>query len=229
MIKGYVGTYGSGKTLQLVRDAQFYFKRDFRVISNVPLWGFDSKGKKKMADFLYTEEIQEFLSGKLFQEKPTLLVVDEASALFDSYKFKQIPDEIFDVLKQSRKLKLDIFYTSQRHKDIATRIRDNSEIIYICENHFRHTPFHVYSALGVQPFYFNDNAKSVELKQYILKRKIDFGFNLSRYYKFYSTDFIVTGINAYKKFSEYLGNPRLITPDDIITLAKSHIEIRPPL
>lgn len=229
MIKGFVGTYGSGKTLWLAKQAQWYFKRDLPVWSNMPIWGYDSKGKKKSAKFIHTDDVFDILNGTLFQEKLTLLIIDEASNLFDSYKFREIPGEVFDILKQSRKLKLDIFYTSQRHTDIATRVRDNSEIIYLCSQHFKKTPLRIYSAMGVQPFYFNDNAKSVEIKQYIKVRRLLPAFLMRRYFKFYMTEFIVTSKTAYERFSDYLGDPTKLTPEDIIASSKKFVENSPPL
>jgi len=229
MIKGFVGTYGSGKTLWLSRQAQWYFNRDLPVISNIPMWGYNKKREKVMAKFVTNDDIYDMLSGTLFQEKLTLLVIDEASGLFDSYKFKSIPSEIFDVLKQSRKIKLDIYYTSQRHKDVATRIRDNSEIIYLCQQYFQNTPFRAYTALGVQPFYFNDNAKSVEVKQYIIKRRVALHYFMKKYFKHYMTEFIVTSNENYKRFEEYLGNPYNITAEEISNFSKNFQEIRAPL
>lgn len=229
MIKGFVGTYGSGKTLWLASQAQWYFKRDLPVWSNMPIWGYNSKGQKQSAKFIHTDDIFGILNGTLFQDKQTLLIIDEASNLFDSYKFRDIPTEIFDILKQSRKIKLDIFYTSQRHQDIATRIRDNSEIIYLCSQHLKRTPLRLYSAMGVQPFYFNDNAKSVDIKQYIKVRRLSFAFMMRKNFKYYMTEFIVTSKSAYQRFADYLGDPTKLSPDDIILSSKKFVEVSPPL
>jgi len=161
MIKGFVGTYGSGKSLWLTRHAQWYFKRDLPVISNMPIWGYNSKREKVMSKFIYNDDIYDFLTKQLFQKKLTLLIVDEASAIFDSYNFKKLPPEVFEMLKQSRKIKLDIMYTSQRHQDIMTRLRDNSQVIYICKPilpYFKITKF--YMSIAVEPYYFSDEAKS---------------------------------------------------------------------
>lgn len=234
MIKGYIGTYGSGKTLQMVRDAQWFFNKGYRVISNFPLWGYKKKGLFKkpevvQAEYLYSEDVLTFLQEYTPGDRNTLLLVDEASNIFDSYKFKQIPTELFAILKQQRKIKLDLFYTSQRHTDIATRVRDNSEAIYICEKWFKNTFFTLFSAMAVKPFYFNDNAKSTDLKRYTIKRRINFAFTLKNFYKFYSTDFVVTSKLSFSKFASFLGDPENMKPSDIQQLASQHLDISPPI
>lgn len=227
MIKGFVGTYGTGKTLWLTNQAQWYFSRGYRVISNMPIWGY-YKRQKVMAEFIYNDQIFDFLKGTLFQEKQTLLIVDEASGIFDSYKFKTIPQEVFDMLKQSRKIKLDIYYTSQRHQDIATRVRDNSSIIYICDQ-IRLPFLRIYRATGVDPYYFQDKAQSGLVKYYIKKRRLAFAFNMKKYYKHYSTEFVITTKDIFLRYEKYLDDPEKITPEKIIDKASRYKEVVPPL
>lgn len=234
MIKGYVGTYGSGKTLQMVKDAQWFFNQGYRVIANFPLWGYKKRGlfkkpKRIQAEYLYSEDALDFLQNYKPGKNNTLLLIDEASNIFDSYKFKSIPTELFDILKQQRKIKLDLFYTSQRHTDIATRVRDNSEAIYICEKWFKNTPFTLFSAMAVKPFYFNDNAKSTEIKKYVIKRRVSFSRSLSKYFKFYNTDFVVTSRKSFSKFKSIIGDPEKLTIDDIIEFSKTHKDVSPPI
>lgn len=227
MIKGYIGIYGSGKTLWLTKDAQWFFKNDLPVISNTPIWGYNSKGKKVAAKFIWNEDIYDFLTNSLFQEKPTLLIIDEANNVFDSYNYKNIPNEVWDMLKQSRKIRLHIYYTSQRHQDIATRVRENTSIIYLCDTFFWKK---LYRSVGVSPFYFQDKAKSVMLKQYILKRRITLKMFIKKYFKHYMTQFVVTTKQSYKKFQQKLGgDPETITPDEIEAISKLVDEIDPPL
>lgn len=229
MIKGFVGTYGSGKTLWLASQAQWYFKHDLPVYSNMPIWGLNSHREPVLANYISNDSLVPFLNGSLFQDKLTLLIIDEASSSFDSYQYKKVAPETWDVLKQSRKLKLDIFYTSQRHQDIATRIRDNSEIIYLCSQHLRGTPFRLFSAMGVQPYYFNDNAKSVDIKQYIKVRRIAPHFLMKKYFKHYMTEFIVTNDKTYERFRDYLGDPSSISIDDIKKSSSLYSDIVSPL
>lgn len=227
MIKGYVGIYGSGKTLWLTKDAQWFFKNDLPVISNTPMWGYNSKGKKVTAKYIWNDQIHSFLANAIFQEKPTLLVIDEANNVFDSYNYKKIPTEVWDMLKQSRKVKLHIYYTSQRHQDIATRVRENSSVIYLCDkvlfNWF-------YRSIGVSPFYFQDQAKSTEVKQYIMKRRVMPYAFMAYYFRHYMTQFVVTSKQNYIKFAEKLGgDPETISPEQIEALSKQVQEVEPPI
>jgi len=227
MIKGYVGVYGSGKTLWLAKDAQWFFKRDLPVISNTPIWGYNSKGKKVTAKYIWNDQIHSLLADTLFQDKPTLLIIDEASNVFDSYNYKRIPIEVWDMLKQSRKVKLHIYYTSQRHADIATRIRENTSVIYMCDTLLWKN---IYRATGVSPFYFQDKAKSNEVKQYILKRRFAFKFSMAGVFKHYMTQFVVTSKETYKRFADKLGgDPETITPESIEALSKQVNEVEPPV
>ena len=191
MIKGYVGTYGSGKTLWLTKDSQWFFSRGYKVFSNTPIWGYYKK-KKVQSEFIFNDDIPSFLTSLSWGSQPILLIVDEASDVFNSYDYKSIPKEIYNALKQSRKFGVHLFYTSQRHTDVVTRLRDNASIIYNCDTMFRFAKaLKLYRAIGVHPNYFNDNAKSKEIKQYIKKRRFSFHFVIKKFFSFYMTQFVV--------------------------------------
>jgi hypothetical protein len=229
MIKGYVGTYGSGKTLWLTKDALWFFKNGYKVYSNTPIWGFYKK-KPIMSTFIYNDDIPTFLTSLSWGNDPILIIVDEASDVFNSYDYKAIPKEIYNALKQSRKFGVHLFYTSQRHQDVVTRLRENASIIYQCDTLLRFAGnLKIYRALGLNQNYFTDNAKSKQIKSYIKKRKFAFHFSIKKFFSHYMTQFVVGDKQFYAYFKNLIGDPDKYTINDIIDNSKLHKDIEPPL
>jgi hypothetical protein len=231
MIKAFVGDIGSGKTLFLVRDAQWFFQKGYTVYSNMPMWGNKKVGKdtvKIASTYLYPDEFMDKIKEAVRQKAPTLFVIDEATLVLSAYKWKGTDQDLLMFISQSRKFNIHIFYTSQRFRDVIVPLRENATVIVDCKKWFN-APFYFFMGLIVDKAYFLDSAKSVDKKQYIRGRKWGFPFAMKEMYQHYISHFVVMTKALQQEFESALGNPDKLTPEDIIAESKKHIDIQPPI
>ena len=228
MIKGYVGEIGSGKTLMMVKDSQWFFKKDYKVYSNMPMWGLNSKKERVMSEYLYPDQFMNEVKTAFRQEEPTLFVIDEATLVLSAYDWKRTDKELLMFISQSRKFNIHIFYTSQRYKDVIVPLRENVTAIVECKKWFK-KPFYFFMGLIVDKNYFLDKAKSTEKRKYIKGRKWGWPFKMKKWYKHYISHFIVLTENLAEEFKDTIITPDKLSVDYIIEESKAHIDIRPPL
>jgi len=182
MIRAYIGLLGEGKTLAMVMDACKIMKRGKRVISNVPMKFKSGIFKKK-----YYES--ENYTGKEFENailkaENCLVCIDEASIVFPSYFWQNIPGEFLMKWAQSRKYAVDIFYTTQRFTHSVKRLRDITNEVVKCKK-----SNDMYSFIHYDPEYFEGRMiPSLEIeKKFIIKRRIIMPWTAIRHYKYYDT------------------------------------------
>ena len=146
MIRAYVGLLGQGKTLTMIYDALQEMEKGRQVFSNTPFAkkvefnkGLIHKilGKKRYTRILspiFLETKDEFI--RVFEkESDGVFCIDEASIVFSNRNWDSIPPQIIMKMRQSRKDKLDIYYTAQDFMDcevILRRITDE-----VCECKYR--------------------------------------------------------------------------------------------
>lgn len=228
MIKGYVGEIGSGKTLFLVRDAQWFFANNYKVFSNMPMWGYNRKREKVTSEFLFPDAFMEKVRSAFVQKEPTLFVIDEATLVLSAYNWKKTDNDLLMFISQSRKFNIHIFYTSQRYKDVIVPLRENVSAVVVCKKHF-FKPFYQFMGLVVDKNYFLDRAVSQMQNSYILGRKWGLFGSMTKWYNHYITHFIVMTQALAEDFKEIIGDPTNITVEDIVRESKKHIDVQPPL
>lgn len=138
MIRAYVGLMGEGKSLSMVNDALDIIRTGRKVYSNVPFrnlrrGGFDFKYDKKQQPIIVTTKQLEEL---IVTEDNALFCIDEANIVFPSYYWKKLNPEYLIRFCQTRKVKVDLFYTSQGFTHTIARLRDLTNEVVKCENRF---------------------------------------------------------------------------------------------
>lgn len=129
MIRCFTGMPGSGKTYALVKMA-YQAMRDGRpVYSNIAI-----KGTLKLT-------FEDMLTCSF--PMGSVLIIDEAGRGFNSRKWKDLPDEIFDLFTLHRHLDLDMYIAAQNFGYIDSQLRRVIELTYWSRN-IPFMPFHVY-------------------------------------------------------------------------------------
>jgi len=115
----FVGLYGSGKTISMVREALRLKKRfGSPVYSNFGLTWQDG-----------TIDSWESL---LSLPPGSVVLFDELGTLVDNYKFKSMPPDLFRLLSQNRKLRIRIMSTIQVFDDTVKKYRTLTKWIIEC-------------------------------------------------------------------------------------------------
>jgi hypothetical protein len=134
MIRGYLGEFGSGKTLNMVWDLMQAMYRGRRVISNTPIELFYDPFLKKKK-YIKAEFIQE---GDRFQwalehRENCILAIDEAAVYLPSSYWNRLPAGLIVKFAQQRKYRTDFYYTSQVYGHAIKRLRDLTHVVYLCK------------------------------------------------------------------------------------------------
>lgn len=237
MIKLFVGEKGSGKTLQMVKDAQWFFRKGYEVHANFPVWGYHKKrGLKNIfkkpeevkADFMYAENLEKKLKNTFAKKKPTLFMLDEAPVMFHSREWKKFDLDLIYALNQSRKSNVHLFLSAQRFHALDKQLRETANYVYLCEKKL-FKPIRLFLTLVVKPDYFTEDQDSILLKHYIKKRKIGFETSMKNYFKFYDTEQVVLPERFQEKYPELFPDPALVTISDIREKASMHKDIQIPI
>jgi len=204
MIFGYVGTFGSGKTLNAVFDLMrnmIYWKR--HVFSNIPI-EFTHEGKFYRAD--YIPDGKQFRN-QIFKQRNTDIFVDEAGIYFPNFMWNKIPEQVLMQFHEQRKTGCNFYYTTQVNKHTVKRLRDLSFIISLCSA-FRILPINfgfffrgkyvkiaapkLFLCRRFFPAYFEGNMDSAKKYQkYYAGSRILYPSDAKRVFLAYKTNFIV--------------------------------------
>jgi len=134
MIRAYVGLMGEGKTLSMVNDALVRVRAGQKVFSNVPFknlkQGFLDRDFHKQPHIVGTKELEELI----ISEDNALFCIDEANIVFPSYYWKKLSPEYLIRFCQTRKVKVDLFYTSQGFTHTVIRLRELTNEVVKCEH-----------------------------------------------------------------------------------------------
>lgn len=117
MIIGYFGLPGSGKTYKMAVDGLALMKKGYNVYSNFPLEG----AYKLDYDVLIT--IPRF-------RRPAVLLLDEVQRYANSRDWASMPDELYFIFSQGRKLGLDLFYSAQDSSRVDKTLREVTNYFY---------------------------------------------------------------------------------------------------
>lgn len=246
MIKLFVGRKGSGKTLQMVRSAQWFFRRGYKVYSNFPCWGYSPKSVPKnwfervlnglfpgrlipvLSEFIYTEQLEDKLKATFEQKLPTLFLLDEAPVMYHSREWKNFDLDLIYAVNQSRKSNVHMFMSAQTYNGVDKQLRETADYVYICEKRL-FKPIRVFVSLAVTQEFFKEELKSIFLKKYIKKRKIMFEGSAKRFYKYYDTGQVILPRRFFEKFPTLFPDPSLVSIGMIRTGSLGHKDIEPPL
>lgn len=141
---GYYGYRGSGKTLNLVAEVFGQFKRnpDLVVLTNTPLF-FPSHPKtgQILNQYHYSSigELEEFFLFCLSENKDYILskeaivIIDEANLAIPSRLFSKLPPFFLSFMAESRKLNVEIMFTTQHPLRVDLILRELCETWYNCD------------------------------------------------------------------------------------------------
>lgn len=118
MIVAYRGRRGSGKTASMVRDAYISYTKGRKIYSNIHLY------------FPYEPITHENISKLKDSEFDNcVLLIDEIQVIFNSRNFQSKRNKDFSIfVQQTRKRKVDLFFTTQSLRTVDVNIRENIDI-----------------------------------------------------------------------------------------------------
>jgi hypothetical protein len=116
----FYGLQGSGKSWGIVVFAQdLHIKKKRKVYAN--FW----------IEFGELIDMSELLN---FKYNDCVILLDETYGLADSHKTSKVNDNIAEVIHQSRKRDVDVFFATQLQGDLYKRVRDSAHRKVLCIN-----------------------------------------------------------------------------------------------
>lgn len=126
MIEGIVGLPGSGKTYYLAKIGLTEMKKGRKVYANF-----------KLSGAFYYKDLTELVG-----LRSGVILVDEINIFFSSRFWRSLPPQIMYFWAQSRKMKLDLYWTSQHLSRIDTIIREITNWVWLCQ---KISPFNLFT------------------------------------------------------------------------------------
>jgi len=117
MICGYFGLPGAGKSYLLAMDAIKLMNKGYNVYSNFPVLG------------AYKMSYEQLLEVPRF-ERPAVLLLDEVQRYANAREWASLPDTLYFVFSQGRKLGLDLFYSAQDSSRVDKTLREVTNYFY---------------------------------------------------------------------------------------------------
>jgi len=117
MIVGYFGLPGSGKSYLLAIDAIKLLSKGYNVYSNYPVLG------------AYKLSYEQLLQVPRFK-RPALLLLDEVQRFANAREWVSLPDSLYFVFSQGRKLGLDLYYSAQDSSRVDKTLREVTNLFY---------------------------------------------------------------------------------------------------
>jgi hypothetical protein len=176
MIRAYVGLMGEGKTLSMVNDALARLRAGQRVFSNVPFknikTGWFDRNHKVQPIIVGTKELEELI----ISQENALFCIDEANIVFPSYYWKKLSPEYLIKFCQTRKVKVDLFYTSQGFTHTVIRLRELTNEVVKCEHRwFFGNQFFINTAYDPEKYDRDFTTEFQETRAKIWSRRIYWG------------------------------------------------------
>jgi len=175
MIEAYTGLPGMGKTYNMTKNALDVIAKGKKL---------QSKGKPYKRVFAnYKLEGAEYFKelSELENEKNILILIDEAGIYLPSQAWKSIPFEFIRQMRQSRHDGIDLWYTAQDFKDVATYLRRITHFEHRCSRLWRFFTIKTYipgskNKYGTDITLLNEDVYT----KYDTTENIDFGSYLAR-------------------------------------------------
>ena len=202
MIRGYVGQFGSGKTLNMIWDACRAMYKGRRVVSNTPIeLLYDPViGKKKYLKAQFISDGDSYLE-HLIYDSHCIFLVDEAAVYFPNQFWNKFPPELIVKFSQQRKFHTDFWYTVQRHGHTVKRMRDLAHEIIECHKrnilpwvdfwkiHYHGLAF--YQAKRFSPDYFDGAQNAKKYERCFRGSRYMWPSAVKRAYRAYNTEYLV--------------------------------------
>jgi len=206
MIRGYVGDFGSGKTLSMVWDLMVAMYNGRHVISNTPIeCMFDPFLKRKKyikAEFIYEGDKFQWA---LEHRENCILAIDEAAVYLPNMYWNKLPPGLIVKWSQQRKYRTDFWYTSQVYGHSVKRLRDLTHIVYKCRRRV------LFPAIPM-PWTVRRVTKGTDPHTYHIHPKIP-AVIIFRNDKFGPSFF--TGEPTQKKYERYHWGTRILWPSQV--------------
>ena len=203
MIRGYLGEFGSGKTLSMVWDLIMSMYRGRKVVSNTPIEiNLDLPFRKKK--YLKANFIPE---GDRFQWalehwENCLFAIDEAAVYLPSNYWNKMPPGLIVKFAQQRKYRTDFYYTSQIYGHSVKRLRDLTHIVYLCR---RRTLFpgirigkrqilprvQLFINKKFNPAYMHGEQSKKKYDRYYWGNRVLYPSQVKRVFRAYNTNYVV--------------------------------------
>lgn len=138
----FVGMFGHGKTLSMVKSASDLYKQygdDLKFISNIKLNGIPYQ---ELINFEQICEIGELDDGRI----GTVVIIDEISSVLSHRNYASFPLEMLNVLTQQRKKKVYIMCTAQRFFMVDKLFRAITTWVVDCNKYWRFQNMKFYDA-----------------------------------------------------------------------------------
>lgn len=164
MIGIFLGEQASGKTLSMVYYAYQYYKKGFRIYTNV--------GLSFKHEILSKEIIENFTKDKTQFDKAVFLI-DEIYLFMDSRNFGRKSSKIQTYfLLQSSKRSVHVLATAQIFNSVEKRFRENSSFQCYCNREMLNPDGSYTDVDDVNRIVPSQN---LYIRQNFLKRKVEFG------------------------------------------------------
>lgn len=120
MLYHFFGLQASGKSWGVTIFAQdLYLKKKMKVYANFWIEFGELIDMNRLFNFKYNN---------------CVIIIDEAYGIADSHKSSKANDNISEVILQSRKRDVDVFFATQLQGDLYTRVRNSAHRKIQCEN-----------------------------------------------------------------------------------------------
>lgn len=164
MIEAFTGLPGAGKTYNMVRKAYQHYLYGKTIYAN-----FECSFATRFTEL-----------DEIYEVKNAIILIDEAGIYLPAQSWKSIPFEFLRAIRQHRKNGLDLYYTGQDMRDVATALRRVTQFQHDFERVWKVFICHTTSPTRKKKYGFNVT---------LLKKKI---------FKLYDTNFEV-GFSKYMK------------------------------
>ena len=195
MLIGIEGNLGSGKTVLAVKYTKTDFDNGINIISNTPLFHIDYEEFK----------IEEFLSNKdeyRQKLKNSTILLDEITVYMDCRLSHSKQNILMGYLVlQSRKRSVNIYYTTQDFDLVDyRRLMKYTNILVYCQEVYTKNPDGVTESLK--------NWRNYSIIDLRKKRNniTEFNMDISQYFKYYDTDYIIEPIITWGKKEKVISN-----------------------
>lgn len=208
MIRGYLGEFGSGKTLSAVWDLMQYMYRGRKVVSNTPIeLHYDPfLKKKKYIKAIFIQEGDKF-QYYLEHYENCIFFIDEASVYLPSTYWNKLPPGLIVKFAQQRKYRTDFFYTTQIYGHSVKRLRDLTHIIYLCRRRTLFPrihlpwkkngrwatagPLQIFINKKFNPAYMHGEQSQKKYERYYYGTRTLYPSQVKRVFRAYNTNYVV--------------------------------------
>lgn len=137
MLIGYIGGIGAGKTMCAVVDAAALAKRRGAILASnikVVVPEVECRQLPIGRDGIDVGALEALMEESRARKIGIVLLVDEIGAIFPARAWAKFPVSVMFAVSQSRKLRVDWFYTSQDVEQVDAYIRRLTNFVYLVKS-----------------------------------------------------------------------------------------------